>query len=236
MKTAITELYFLGKSKIDKSTVGFEIPKYCPKCHAPFVHNFSKAITADEKKTEVFLHCNHCSSSFIATYSDLIGNPNYRTYLENEKYWAYNLETCEPIYPENKLFSEKIASISPMFQTIYNQASTAESYSLNQIAGMGYRKALEFLIKDYCVFKNPNDKDKILNMFLSKCIQDFIDNPKIKANATASVWLANDEAHYIRKFENKDISDLKNFINAVIAYIELEFYTDEAINLIQSSK
>lgn len=236
MKTAITKLFLLNNPNVKESTIEFPTPDYCPKCHAPFVHNFSRAIATYKEKVEIFLHCNHCSSSFIATYANFTENPTYSIYRENGKYWTHSLENCEPIYPENKLFSVKIANISPMFQTIYNQANSAESHSLNEISGMAYRKALEFLIKDYCIFKNPNDKDKISNMLLSKCIQEFIDNPKIKANATASIWLANDETHYIRKFENKDISDLKNFINAVIAYIELEFYTDEAINLIQTNK
>ena len=65
MKSAITELYLLNKSNVDKSTIEFTIPDYCPKCHAPFVHNFSKAITTDEKKVEIFMYCNHCSSFSI---------------------------------------------------------------------------------------------------------------------------------------------------------------------------
>ena len=36
-----------------------------------------------------------------------------------------------------------------MFLTIYNQSLSAEDNNLDQIAGIGYRKALEFLIKDY---------------------------------------------------------------------------------------
>lgn len=38
--------------------------------------------------------------------------------------------------------------VSPQFVEIYNQAKAAESFQLDQITGLGLRKALEFLIKD----------------------------------------------------------------------------------------
>lgn len=228
MKSAITELYLLNKSNIDKSTIEFTIPDYCPKCHAPFVHNFSKAITTDKKKIEIFMYCNHCSSSFITKYNGFVQNPSYTSYGNNAFYWASDLEKCEPIYPENKLFSEKIANLSPMFQNIYNQANTAESYSLNEIAGMGYRKALEFLVKDFCIHLNPNKKAEIENILLGKCISTYISDEKIKNLATASTWIGNDETHYVRKHIDKDIQDMKKFIHALLYFIEYQLTVEEA--------
>lgn len=43
---------------------------------------------------------------------------------------------------------------------------------------MGYRKALEFLVKDYAIFLNQEDEDKIKNASLSSCINNYIDNIK----------------------------------------------------------
>ena len=227
MKSAITKLYLLNKLEIKESTIEFSTPDYCPKCHAPFVHNFSKAIATDKKKVEIFLHCNHCSSSFIATFEGYINNTT-REYSNDPYFFAYNLETCEPIYPENKLFSEKIANLSPMFQTIYNQANTAESYSLNEIAGMGYRKALEFLVKDFCIHLNPDKKAEIENILLGKCISTYISDEKIKNLATASTWIGNDETHYVRKHIDKDIQDMKKFIHALLYFIEYQLTVEEA--------
>jgi hypothetical protein len=34
--------------------------------------------------------------------------------------------------------------------------------------------------------------------------------------------LGNDELHYVRKWENKDINDLKKLIDATLHYISLE--------------
>jgi hypothetical protein len=37
--------------------------------------------------------------------------------------------------------------------------------------------------------------------------------------AERAVWLGNDEVHYTKKWENKDIDDLKTLINLVMSII-----------------
>lgn len=59
------------------------------------------------------------------------------------------LQKSEPISPSCKEFDSEIQEISPSFVKIYNQALAAEELNLSEIAGMGYRKSLEFLIKDF---------------------------------------------------------------------------------------
>ena len=54
-----------------------------------------------------------------------------------------------PKVPELHQFDENIKKLSSNFCEIFNQAYVAELMKLNEIAGIGYRKALEFLIKDY---------------------------------------------------------------------------------------
>lgn len=90
-----------------------------------------------------------------------------------------------------------------------------------QICGMGYRKALEFLIKDYLISLKPDDADKIKKTALGKCIDD-INNPNIKELARRATWLGNRETHYIRKWDGKDIHDLKNLIDLTCSYIVAE--------------
>lgn len=45
--------------------------------------------------------------------------------------------------------------------------------NLNEIARIGYRKALEFLIKDYCIDKNK-EEEKIKKEPLSQVIINYI--------------------------------------------------------------
>lgn len=234
MKTVVTDLIFLNKYSIEKSNIEFNVPDYCPKCHAPFVHSFSEAIVTDKDKVEIFTYCKHCSSSFIIIFNGINKSYNYDMYdNKSPNYCAYSFESSEPIYPENKIFSKKIANLSPMFQIIYNQSNTAESYSLNEIAGMGYRKAIEFLVKDFCIHLNPDKKVEIENLLLGKCISTYITDTEIKNLATASTWLGNDETHYIKKHIDKDIQDMKLFIHALLYFIECRLTLNEATTFIK---
>jgi len=67
-------------------------------------------------------------------------------------------------------FSETIIKVSPAFVEIYNQALAAESQNLTQLVGIGIRKALEFLVKDFAVRGKPEQEDEIRKEFLGKCI------------------------------------------------------------------
>ena len=129
--------------------------------------------------------------------------------------------------PSYREFSETINNISPSFTKIYNQSFCAEQLSLDQICGVGYRKALEFLIKDYLMngLEDETRKENIKKKFLSNCIQEDVSDERIKSVARRAVWLGNDETHYVRIWEDKDVSDLKKLIDLTVRWIENEVET-----------
>lgn len=102
---------------------------------------------------------------------------------------------------------------------------------MNEICGLGYRKALEFLVKDYLIKMKPNEIEKISKMPLSTAILQKIDNPKIKVLAERCAWLGNDEAHYIRKHNNYDVSNLKDFLKTMVSFIECELLVEKALQI-----
>ncbi len=126
-------------------------------------------------------------------------------------------------------FSTNINDISLRFVEIYNQAYAAEQLNLDQICGVGYRKALEFLIKDYTIKKYPDKTEEIKKCFLDICIKNYVIDERIKQVAKRAVWLGNDETHYERKWEGKDVDDLKDLINLTIHYIEAETVYDKLL-------
>ena len=186
----------------------------CPFCHALvnpryiFLHGQS-----------LFAVCpnSDCNQHFILT-SDYTGT---------------RFEVVEPnSTPGKREFSNTIRNVSPDFETIYNQAYHAEQIHLDQICGVGYRKALEFLIKDYLishVVETDADKVVIKKSFLDKCIQDYVPNEQVKIVARRAVWLGNDETHYTRKWENKDVSHLKRLIDLTVRWIESDIETKELL-------
>jgi hypothetical protein len=131
-------------------------------------------------------------------------------------------------------FPETVRKVSELFCQTYNQALTAEGNSLDQIAGPGFRKALEFLIKDFLIqykFKDkPEMHEAIRQTFLGKCIEQYIDEDRIKHCAKRAAWLGNDETHYARKWETKDIQDLKSLVTMTVNWIDLVIQSDEYIS------
>ena len=61
---------------------------------------------------------------------------------------------------------------------------------------------------------------------------DKIDNDQIKNLARASTYIGNDETHLIKLQPNKDISDLKRFLEALIHYIAFDLSASEAADMI----
>ncbi len=205
----------------------------CPICNSKIspIYLYGKALF-NKSKFSLFCECPSCGKTFTAFYDSLTNNK----YNNMSEYNASDLGYIAPIFPETKIFDEKISNLSPNFVETYNQSLSAEKYNLTQISGMGYRKALEFLIKDYCIYKNPDKKDEILNTFLGNCINTYIDDDKVKNITKVSVWLGNDETHYIKKFEDKDINDLKRFIDTSLYFILYNLNADEAEDIINSQQ
>jgi hypothetical protein len=124
-----------------------------------------------------------------------------------------------------RAFNPSITELSPNFVEIYNQAFIAEQQNLSQICGVGYRKALEFLVKDFCIKYNPDDEENIKVAKLAYCIETYVGSEKIEQVAKRAVWLGNDETHYVRTWVNKDLSDLKSLIDLTIYWAEMEELT-----------
>ena len=99
---------------------------------------------------------------------------------------------------------------------------------------MGYRKALEFLVKQYAQNSSPEESDTINNEPLAQTINR-IDNPRIKTLAKASAWLGNDQTHLQVKHPEYSVDDIKSFIKSLCYYILMEEEVSRAENLITKS-
>lgn len=64
---------------------------------------------------------------------------------------------------------------------------------------------------------------------MGNCIQENVQNENIKNVARRAVWLGNDETHYIRKWEDKDVNNLKHLIDLTVRWIENEIETERVL-------
>ncbi len=133
------------------------------------------------------------------------------------------------LWKKRKVFSWDIKDISPNFEDIYNQAFAAEQDWLTEICWWWFRKALEFLIKDYLISVKPEKETDIKKVQLWPCINNYLDNQNIKNVAKRASWLWNDEIHYIRTWWTKDLEDIKALINMTVNWIELEIQTRQSL-------
>ena len=212
-------------------------PDECPLCHKGICPEikysyFNSKRWGERNCLEIVFKCpkRDCDNLFISYYKALRSDCAHFYYVASF-----------PITKQAREFSKEIGNISKKFSIIYNQARSAEQDGLKEICGAGYRRALEFLIKDYLIKKlksedKPSEKvkkttedqeKKIKNKLLGKCISEDIENKQIKKVAQRAAWIGNDETHYIRIWEDKDLKDLKNLIELTVHWIEMEEITDK---------
>lgn len=196
----------------------------CPLCHfaaSPiYIDGFLIVSNDNDIPFTVYLvlYCSRCKELYTARYSgDSLNSLSY--------------DYAFPYHTNKKTFSDNINSLSPEFVTIFNQAQEAES-NINTIglAGIGYRKAIEFLVKDYLVNLKHKDKETTIKLELNKCV-NLLDKD-LQDIARASVWLGNDETHYFRKNPQYDLQDLKEFIDCLVYDIEREYVRIKAKQIV----
>lgn len=203
-----------------------DFPDKCPLCHKHIEPNLWLIAQNQNdymEDLELIFSCpaKGCSHIFIGIYK-YSGSPSMK--------YIYSFDHCKPINSIPRMFDEEIQELSGLFCEIYDQSKAAEEQGLNQICGMGYRKALEYLIKDYIISLDESKETTIKKKPLAQCIKEDISYENIKACAQRATWLGNDETHYVRKWLDKDITDLKILIDLTIFWISGEIATAKYIN------
>jgi hypothetical protein len=202
------------------------VPDVCPVCkHACQATPLGEPIVFPESQSEgdvnlqMLFRCprQRCGTLFIAQYTPQI---------DHRRNYHFQLSALFPYIPDNAKIAEGVAKISRNFVNILNQSLAAESHHLDQLVGIGLRKALEFLIKDYCIHKHPDKMDEIEVRPLAQCITDYISDSNIKDCAARATWLGNDETHYTRIWTENDIDDLKILIQLTQNWISNELLTE----------
>lgn len=212
----------------DKLIVVYDrFPDVCPICHHSMYPKYTIATLTgryDSLSTflEIVFKCprHQCSRLFIGRYKAR-SVPGERSAAKS----TFELQGAVPFSLKPPDLPVEIKQLSPNFVEIYGQAAAAEQYGLNQIAGVGYRKALEFLVKDYCISRQPDKAEEIKGAWLATCIKNYVGDANTKLCAERAAWLGNDETHYVRRWEDKDIGDLKTLIKLTMAWIQNNLLT-----------
>jgi hypothetical protein len=195
------------------------IPDQCPLCGCTITPLILLPIAVETEKNAfecvANLFCQHCSKPFQAVYS--LNGPA-------------PISVAPKSIPARS-FDLHIETLSPGFIKTYNQAYAAEALGLDELSGMGYRKSLEYLIKDYLISRDQDSAVSIRSEALGSCINNRINDERMKAPAKGAVWLGNDFTHYERRYEECDVEQLKRYIDATVYWILMEITSDEAAHM-----
>ncbi|WP_029889555.1 hypothetical protein [Polycyclovorans algicola] len=82
-----------------------------------------------------------------------------------------------------------------------------------EVAGAGYRKCFEVLIKDFVIWKSADDiRASVIKENLENSIGRIPDEDLV-ACAKRAAWLANDQVHYAKLHEEHNLPSLKDLID-----------------------
>lgn len=197
-----------------KVSIEVVFPDHCPLCGLGLAPEWITGGVVASDRMQLVFRCprNECHQFFIATYNQHYGG-------------EWRLAHCQPRREAGRAFTQEIADLSPSFVTIYKEAIAAESHGFESLVGIGLRKALEFLLKDFCISRDPAKSAAFKAKFLGNLIKEDVSDPKLKACAERAVWLGNDETHYERRWVGKDVSDLKLLIELTLHWVQSELLT-----------
>lgn len=196
--------------KIKNTNININSPDECPNCHKSIESIYRGNIfVEDESMFYVCFICSSCRKTFLARY-----------YYSDNSYLTYPNKVLGGT-KKHKEHSAEIIELSSEFVSIYDEALTAEHEGLETLSAMGYRLALEHLIKAYCIRLHPNEKQAINENSLSTCIKKHLPDD-IKELLEKTSWLGNDYAHVVNKHENITFKEYKELVDICILEIEKE--------------
>lgn len=230
------------KEKIDHKNVDLYVHSKCKYCSAiwneqvPIIaKGFTKShILSIHQKIGVYyliIKCPYCESLNLRLFNIKRGKGIFEN---GNEYYAVSFKQKVHKPNDDNDFPEKIKKISPRFIDVYNQSFKAEKNGLNELFGMGYRKALEILVKDYAIQKFPKDKNQIMKNSLQAALKK-IDTHEIQVLGQVATKIGNDETHYYRKHEWK-VSELKSYIEAIVMFIISDLSYSEADERLQEDR
>lgn len=210
---------FFGEMQLMNTNFEVQVPDKCPICHYGIdmsmdnylnyhdIHDDSKSFNI------ISVHsCPHCHNGFVIMH-----------HMKAQKNGC--IEKSQSAYPttaSNLQIDEDIRQISSDFYEIYNQCLIAKNDGLNQLYGMGFRKALEKLVTDFAINQNENDTDKILGMSLHNRIETYFKDSDAKTALMACKWLGNNETHYENCNDEQDLQLFEDLIEDTLYYIHRE--------------
>ncbi len=164
--------------------------------------------------------CAFCDGTFVATYV-----------IKNK---ATTFLSSFPVIKDESDVDHILAGCSPRFADLYKQSYMCYTNQQFDLAAMGFRSALECLVKDFAIEFLNIPKDEVIKKSLFQAIAEYLKDVELVKSADVVRMLGNDYTHYQRKFTDHDIETLKDYMDILCALLK---YKIKALNPpVQSSR
>lgn len=190
----------------------YEKPMVCAYCG---VHTDSETTDAhhfplaDEDAVLVVSYkCTNCEKQFLAVYIK-----------EGER---LTLNTIIPIADKDEVHPG-LKEVSPEFERIHQQAYRAELRGDIDIAAVGYRTALEVLVKDFAIKELGEREETVASKKLAQAIEDYSGSVELLQTSDVVRMLGNDYTHYRKKHEDISFETLKHYYNVTMAAFGMRY-------------
>ena len=196
-------------------TVTIQIPQTCPWCGIGNNPTNNEAGHLDIQEGYIFTMHHRCPSC-------------NKYHMTNQEYLNQNDKTTMVLVYPNKVvidIDRLFIDHAPRFVEFYSEAIEAEKMGLENIAGTGYRSAIECLIKDYPLAFELDTKE-------------YLSDPKLTFNNAIDRYVKDDELlkgalHFIRivgngythwnKSSSISLLTMKHYVEIIIQIFKSKF-------------
>jgi len=200
--------------KIKNSSYQGLVPTVCPHC--------GKYVQPTQQNSTHFLKYEKNNIALVTFHVLCCNKVFFTTYEKTTKDTSLKLLYTYPFGQFDDL-PESVHIISERFVDLYKQANAAENLNHFELAGTGYRNALEVLIKDYAINELNRPKKEVVKKKLYKAIEDYLPSIDLKNLADVVRILGNDSTHYEQRHKDIDFKTFKNYMNIFIKVIDTNY-------------
>lgn len=191
----------------------YKKPAVCPHCgfgtDAPYSHKTPYAFNGHDLLVGICT-CTSCNKQFLIAYEYDPANSSYAPIIYPDRgFTPYSNEILE--------------KVSPRFIDMYNQALQSEFHENLELAAIGYRSALEILVKDYAINELGQSQDEVISKKLCAAIGAYLHQEDLVKTADVIRILGNDYTHYERKYPQHDFELLKGYMEIFLKQIEVQY-------------
>lgn len=191
----------------------YQKPAICPHC------GFGTDATLKEKNFYSF----NDGCLFIATCECTACHKLFFFVCESTNGNYAKMVSMYPSFQVTPYANEKLAAISQRFIDMYNQALLAEFNQNYELAAIGFRSALEILVKDYAIQELGEPAETVAKQSLCNAIEKYLNLPDLVNTADVVRILGNDYTHYQRKYPEHDFALLKKYMEIFLSRIEVQY-------------